>query len=82
MMRKCLLCDGFFPSPDSGERHCKGCQVTRHHLVKEEGRSLVFYLAGTQGSVTLLGSVTSITYIALRSKFWTRETSLLSKVLN
>ena len=40
MMRKCLLCGGFFPSLDSGERHCKSCQVTRHHLVKEEGRSV------------------------------------------
>jgi hypothetical protein len=40
MMRKCLLCGGFFPSLDSGERHCKSCQATRHHLVKEEGRSV------------------------------------------
>ena len=40
MMRKCLLCDRFFPSLDSGERHCKRCQPTRHHLVKEEGRSV------------------------------------------
>jgi hypothetical protein len=40
MMRKCLLCDRFFPSPHSGERHCKSCQATRHHLVKEEGRSV------------------------------------------
>src|SRR5262245_32637408 len=40
MMRKCLLCGGFFPSLDSGERHCKRCQPTRHHLVKEEGRSV------------------------------------------
>jgi hypothetical protein len=40
MMRKCLLCDRFFPSLDSSERHCKKCQPTRHHLVKEEGRSV------------------------------------------
>lgn len=40
MMRKCLLCNRFFPSLNSGERHCKSCQATRHHLVKEEGRSV------------------------------------------
>jgi hypothetical protein len=40
MMRKCLLCGSFFPSLDSGERHCKRCQPTRHYLVKEEGRSV------------------------------------------
>ncbi len=40
MMRKCLLCGELFPSTDSGERHCKRCQPTRHHLVKEEGRSV------------------------------------------
>ncbi len=40
MMRKCLLCDQFFPSLDSGERHCKRCQAARHQLVKEEGRSV------------------------------------------
>jgi len=40
MMRKCLLCGELFPSTDSGERHCKSCQPTRHHLVKEEGRSV------------------------------------------
>ena len=40
MMRKCLLCGELFPSADSGERHCKKCQPTRHHLVKEEGRSV------------------------------------------
>ena len=37
MMRKCLFCGELFPSTDSGERHCKRCQPTRHHLVKEEG---------------------------------------------
>jgi hypothetical protein len=40
MIRKCLLCDRFFPSVDSGERHCKRCRTTRHQLVKEEGRSV------------------------------------------
>jgi hypothetical protein len=40
MMRKCLLCGEFFPSSDSGERHCKQCRSTRSHLVKEEGRSI------------------------------------------
>jgi hypothetical protein len=40
MIRKCLLCDRLFPSLDSGERHCKSCQATRHHLVKEEGRAV------------------------------------------
>jgi hypothetical protein len=40
MMRKCLLCRELFPSSDSGERHCKQCQATRRHLVKEEGRSI------------------------------------------
>jgi len=40
MMRKCLLCGELFPSTDSGERHCKQCQSTRRHLVKEEGQSV------------------------------------------
>jgi hypothetical protein len=40
MMRKCLLCGELFPSTESGERHCKRCQSTRHHLVREEGRSV------------------------------------------
>ena len=39
MMRKCLLCDGFFPSLDSGERHCKACQGDRRRLLNEERRS-------------------------------------------
>jgi hypothetical protein len=43
MMRKCLLCGELFPSSDSGERHCKQCQATRRHLVKEEGRSVFLY---------------------------------------
>ena len=39
MMRKCLLCDRFFPSLDSGERHCKACQSDRRRLLNEERRS-------------------------------------------
>jgi hypothetical protein len=34
MMRKCLFCDRFFPSQDSGERHCRGCQLNRRRLLK------------------------------------------------
>jgi hypothetical protein len=41
MMRKCLLCAELFPSTDSGERHCKQCQPERHHLVKEQRRSVL-----------------------------------------
>jgi hypothetical protein len=41
MMRRCLLCDRFFPSLDSGERHCKRCQSARRHLMKKEGRSVL-----------------------------------------
>ena len=40
MMRRCLFCGKLFPSTESGERHCKRCQSTRHHLVREEGRSV------------------------------------------
>jgi len=39
MMRKCLLCDCFFPSLDSGQRHCKACQGDRRRLLNEERRS-------------------------------------------
>ena len=39
MMRKCLLCGGFFPSLDSGERHCRACQGGRRRLLNEEHRS-------------------------------------------
>jgi len=39
MMRKCLLCDRFFPSQDSGERHCRACQGGRRRLINEERRS-------------------------------------------
>ena len=36
MMRRCLLCDQFFPSLDSGERHCQDCRLNRRRLLKEE----------------------------------------------
>ncbi len=39
MMRRCLLCGGFFPSLDSGERHCRECQGDRRRLLNEERRS-------------------------------------------
>lgn len=39
MMRRCLLCDRFFPSLDSGERHCRACQRDRRRLLNEERRS-------------------------------------------
>ena len=43
MMRKCLLCDRFFPSLDSGERHCRACRGDRRRLVNEErGSSFEF----------------------------------------
>jgi hypothetical protein len=39
MMRRCLLCGGFFPSLDSGERHCRECQGDRRRLLNEERRA-------------------------------------------
>jgi hypothetical protein len=39
MMRKCLLCGGFFPSLNSSERHCRACQGDRRRLLNEERRS-------------------------------------------
>lgn len=39
MIRKCLLCDRFFPSQDSGERHCRTCQGGRRRLLDEDRRS-------------------------------------------
>ena len=39
MMRSCLLCNEFFASMDSSERHCKACQANRRRLVNEERRS-------------------------------------------
>jgi hypothetical protein len=39
MMRKCLLCGDFFPSLDSGERHCRACQDDRRRLLNEDRRS-------------------------------------------
>lgn len=40
MMRRCLFCGRFFPSLDSGERHCKQCSSDRRRLVKEERQSV------------------------------------------
>ena len=39
MMRRCLLCESFFGSTDSGERHCKTCRGDRRRLVIEDRRS-------------------------------------------
>jgi hypothetical protein len=39
MMRKCLLCDQFFASQESGERHCRSCQGDRRRLLNEERHS-------------------------------------------
>jgi len=41
MIRKCLFCDRFFPSLDSGERHCKTCQGNRRRLINENRRSAI-----------------------------------------
>ena len=40
MMRKCLICGGFFASLDSSERHCQGCKTSRRRLLKAETRSI------------------------------------------
>jgi hypothetical protein len=34
MMRRCLPCDRFFSSQDSGERHCQSCQLNRRRLLR------------------------------------------------
>lgn len=41
MMRKCLLCDRFFPSLDSGERHCQRCQLNRQRLLRQDEQSII-----------------------------------------
>ena len=41
MMRKCLLCDRFFPSLDSGERHCQRCQLNRRRLLRQDDQSII-----------------------------------------
>lgn len=41
MIRKCLLCDHFFPSRNSAERHCRACQGDRRRLLSEEHRSSI-----------------------------------------
>jgi len=38
MTRKCLLCDHFFPSLNSAERHCTACQGDRRRLLNIGGR--------------------------------------------
>lgn len=39
MMRRCLLCNAFFASLESGERHCRDCRNDRRHCLNEERRS-------------------------------------------
>lgn len=42
MMRRCLLCEEFFASMDSGERHCRACSETVvASLMKREERLLL-----------------------------------------
>jgi len=41
MMRRCLLCGGFFPSLDSGERHCQRCQLNRQRLLRQDEQSII-----------------------------------------
>jgi hypothetical protein len=43
MMRQCLLCQRFFPSLDSGERYCAGCQRDRRRAIKEERSAITGY---------------------------------------
>ena len=40
MMRRCLLCDRFFPSLDSGLRHCEKCRVSRKNLITKYNENL------------------------------------------
>jgi hypothetical protein len=40
MMRKCILCGEFFPSVDSGERHCRRCQLNRRRLLSQDEQSI------------------------------------------
>ncbi len=39
MMRKCLLCGDPFPSLDSGDRHCRRCQLNRRRLLRQDEQS-------------------------------------------
>lgn len=41
MMRKCLLCNRFFSSLDSSERHCERCQRDRRRVLNEERGSAI-----------------------------------------
>lgn len=43
MMRKCLLCQQFFPSLDSSERYCAGCQRDRRRAINEERSAITGY---------------------------------------
>lgn len=36
MVRRCLFCNRYFPSVDSGERHCSNCKGKRRSLVIKE----------------------------------------------
>ena len=40
MMRRCLLCGEFFPSVDSGERHCEQCRTDRQRLLRENNQPI------------------------------------------
>jgi len=40
MMPNCLLCERFFPSLDSGERHCRDCQGDRRRLLKQDEQAM------------------------------------------
>jgi hypothetical protein len=40
MMRRCLLCNRFFPSVDSGERHCPSCKINRSRLIRKDEQSV------------------------------------------
>ena len=40
MMRRCLLCDEFFSSHESGDRHCKQCRKNRRRLLDEDRPSI------------------------------------------
>ena len=43
MMRKCLLCEQFFPSLVSSERHCRACQGDRRRAINEERSAITGY---------------------------------------
>lgn len=43
MMRKCLLCERFFPSLVSSERHCRACQGDRRRAINEKRSAITGY---------------------------------------